>query len=251
MVFQQVTGIEVIAATLLLALAYVLGGHRRATAMRHRRAWLSVGAGVSVAYVFIELLPELREAHEKFLGAVAHQNLPIPEHRVSLAALLGFITFYGLEHLVDWSRRSGSKRMTGDHSRPVFWLHIGGFAVYSGLVSYLLMRWETRGLVALALYCTAMVVHFLGADHALRREHGSAYDQVGRWVLAGAVIAGSAIGAFFEIPIGTLSTLQGLIAGGVVINSTIMELPRQNDGRFGAFCLGAIGYSALLILAKQ
>jgi hypothetical protein len=251
MVPQQVTGTEVIVATLLLALAYVLGGHRYAINMRHRRAWLSLGAGVSVAYVFIELLPELREAHEKFLGAVAHQNLPIPEHRVSLAALLGFITFYGLEHMMDWSRRSGSKGLTGEHSRPVFWLHIGGFAVYSGLVSYLLTRWESRGLVALALYCTAMVVHFLGADHSLRREHGAAYDQVGRWTLAGAVIAGSVIGTLYEIPVATLSTLEGLIAGGVVINSMIMELPRKNDGRFGAFCLGAIGYSVLLILARQ
>ena len=241
---------SVVIATLVLALAYVVGGQLRAEPVRHRRRWLSLGAGVSVAYVFIQLLPELREAHGKFVGATEHLNLPFPQHRVSFSALVGFITFYGLANMVDWSHRSGPQGSEGEHRKPIFWLHVGGFAVYSALVSYLLMRWEERGAIALALYCTAMVVHFLGVDHMLRREHGAAYVQTGRWMLAGAVLVGSALGAIHEIPVDTLSTLEGLIAGGVVINSMIMELPKQNDGRFGAFCLGAIGYSLLLVLAQ-
>jgi hypothetical protein len=245
-----VTSPSVIVAVLALALAYVLGGWLRVEHVRHRRRWLSVGAGVSVAYVFIQLLPELNEAHGKFLTATASRNLPFPEHRVMGAALAGFVLYYGLENLVDWSRRSmHGKHLTG-HSIPVVWLHVGGFAAYSILVSYLLVDWQDRGTVAVALYGTAMFLHFLGIDHALRREHRSAYDSKGRWVLAGAVILGWVMGSVEMLSVEALATLQGLISGGVIINSMVMELPKEKEGRFVPFCLGAFAYSILLILAQ-
>jgi hypothetical protein len=34
----------------------------------------------------------------------------------------------------------------------------------------------------------------------------------------------------------------------VIITSMIMELPTEKEGRFWPFCLGAIGYSLLLLL---
>ncbi len=45
-----------------------------------------------------------------------------------------------------------------------------------------------------------------------------------------------------------LATLLGLNCGGVIINSMIMELPTEKEGRFWPFCLGAIAYSLLLLL---
>ena len=235
---------------LALALVYVFGGKLQIDRFRHRRRWLSVGAGVSVAYVFIQLLPELGEAQEQFLEATVHRNLPFPEHRVAFAALVGFVLYYGLEHLVEWSRRSAGTEELGGHSEPVFWLHIGGFAAYSALVSYLPAHWPESGPKALGIYCAAMFVHLLGVDHSLRREHGALYDRRGKWVLAVAVLFGSALGSLFEVPVVFLSTFRGLISGGVIINSMIMELPKEKEGRFGAFCLGAMGYAVLLIVVS-
>ena len=237
-----------ILTTLALALVYVFGGRLQFERFPHRRRLLSLGAGLSVAYVFIQLFPELREAHEQFLEATAHRNLLFPEHRVAFAALVGFVLYYGLEHLVAWSRGSVEGEEPGGHAEPVYWLHIGGFAAYSALVSYLPFHMPEAGLKVLGLYFAPMFVHLLGVDHSLRREHGALYDSKGKWVLAAAVLAGAALGSLFEIPIPILSTLRGLISGGVVINSMIMELPKENEGRFGAFCLGAIGYAVLLIV---
>ncbi|MEJ2007539.1 MAG: hypothetical protein P8Z30_05170 [Acidobacteriota bacterium] len=244
------TSPSVTVAVLALALGYVLGGWLRVEHVRHRRRWLSLGAGVSVAYVFIQLLPELREAHGKFLTATAHRNLPFPEHRVMGAALAGFVLYYGLENLVDWSRRSMREKGLTQHSKQVVWLHVGGFAAYSLLVSYLLVDWQDRGTGAVALYGTAMFLHFLGIDHSLRREHGSAYDNEGRWALAGSVLLGWVMGSVEMLSVEVLATLQGLISGGVIINSMVMELPKEKEGRFAPFCLGAFVYSILLILAQ-
>ena len=45
-----------------------------------------------------------------------------------------------------------------------------------------------------------------------------------------------------------LATLLGFNSGGVVINSMIMELPTEKDRHYWWFCLGAFGYSLLLLL---
>ena len=248
---RNVEKLYVTIAMLALALAYVLGGRIRAEHVRHRRRWLSLGAGVSVAYVFIQLLPELNEAHGKFLTATAHRNLPFPEHRVMGAALAGFVLYYGLENLVDWSRRSMGGKGLARHSPPVVWLHVGGFAAYSIIVSYLLVDWQEQGTVAVALYGTAMCLHFLGINHALRREHGPVYDSKGKWVLAGSVLLGWVMGNVELLSVVVLTTMQGLISGGVIINSMVMELPKEKEGRFAPFCLGAFAYSILLILAQS
>ena len=50
-----------------------------------------------------------------------------------------------------------------------------------------------------ALYAIAMGLHFIGVDHSLQREHGATYMRVGRFVLAGAALAGWSVGMMTEI----------------------------------------------------
>ena len=102
------TFLKPILATLILALAYIFGYRLRISESIHPRRWLSFGAGVAVAYVFAELLPELAEYQERFIAATAQQALLFAERRVFLAALIGFVLYYGLENLVAWSRASSA-----------------------------------------------------------------------------------------------------------------------------------------------
>jgi len=65
--------------------------------------------------------------------------------RVYTAALLGFIVFYGLENLVAWSRERVEPDDRGrDWTNPVYLLHVGGFALYAWLVTYLVMELPTE-----------------------------------------------------------------------------------------------------------
>jgi hypothetical protein len=66
--------------------------------------------------------------------------------------------------------------------------------------------------------------------------------------MAAAVLAGWMIGAHLPVPPVTLATLLGVVSGGVVVNSMIMELPDEKNGRIGAFVLGAGGYALILLL---
>lgn len=241
--------VEPLVAAVVFAGIFLGGGalHARCSP----RTAISIGAGVSTAYVFVHMLPEMSEAGEAFVAATAHRNLPLSELRIYGAALAGFLVFYGLENLVTWSReRAGGRAEDREAPRPVVLLHIAGFAAYAGLASYLMVRAVTDRPVPIALYAVAMGLHFLGVDHALRREHGAFYDRAGRFVLAAAALAGWGIGTVTELSRPTVITGLGIVSGGVVMNSMVMELPDEKDGRFWPFVVGAVSYAALLALVR-
>jgi hypothetical protein len=231
-------------AICVLACTLVFGRYLRTPLSWAPRRWLSAAAGVSVAYVFLRALPEMSEAQDVFTRVTVERGLPFPEHRVYTAALIGFLLFYGFENMV--SRSGAREKKEGEPaSRLTYRLQLGGFAAYCGLVGYLMVHQRS---VPTLLYLIAMTLHFLAVNHSFEREYGSIYDHGGRWLLAAAVVVGGSAGIFTSMSEELLATLLGFNSGGVVINSMVMELPTQKEGRFWAFCAGAIGYSILLLL---
>lgn len=235
----------------ILALVYASGAwldERGAEGVWTRRRWVSVAAGVSVAYVFVDVLPELGTQYQAFRAA-AGEGLLFAEQRIYVLALLAFVALYGLEHMVLASRERRHDASAAGAADPVYWLHLGGFAVYSALIGYLLVERAERGPLALAVYGLAMALHFLIVDHSLREEHGRIYDRGGRFMLAASVLAGWVAGAATPLSEVVFARLFAVLAGGVVITSLNAELPREREGRFWPFCLGAAAYAVLLILA--
>jgi hypothetical protein len=230
-------------ATFLLACTFVFGRYLRGPFADAPRRVLSAAAGVSVAYVFLRALPEMSEAQDVFTRVTAGRGLPFPERRVYTAALIGFLLFYALENMVSQSGAHGREREEPG-AGLTYKLQLGGFAVYCGLVGYLMVH--QRNLPTL-LYLIAMTLHFLAVNHSFEREYGSTYDHGGRWILATAVVVGGSAGIVTSMSEELLATLLGFNSGGVVINSMIMELPTEKEGRFWWFCLGAVVYSLLLL----
>jgi hypothetical protein len=202
---------------------------------------------VSVAYVFVDILPELAAQHRAFLQAVGHGVL-FAEQRIYVLALLAFVALYGLEHIVLASRERSRADAETAVGGAVYWLHLAGFAAYSGLIGYLLVERAERGAVPLAVYAFAMALHFLILGHTLEKEHGRFYGWTGRAVLAASVLLGWRLGAGSPLSDVTLARLFAVLAGGVVITTVTAELPGERRGRFWPFCLGAVGYATLLFL---
>jgi hypothetical protein len=244
--------IETLLAAIAFAAVFLFGQRLEVRRKGWRRASVSAGAGAAVAYVFVHLLPDLGEAGRAFVQATVSRTVWFAESHVYLAALASFVVFYGLEHLVAWSRLTAQGEESGDASdSPVFLIHIGGFAVYAAMVSYLMARGIGLAQASIALYAVAMGLHFLSVDHALLREHAARYLRPGRYILAAAVLAGWACGALVEVPAAIVCTLMGLVSGGVIMNSMIMELPHEKEGKFWPFVLGAALYAAIVLLATS
>jgi xanthine/uracil/vitamin C permease (AzgA family) len=68
-----------------------------------QRWWISVAGGVSIAYIFLDIFPELSKAQEE----LEHSTYPLLgylENHIYLLALVGLAIFYGLEKLALRSR---------------------------------------------------------------------------------------------------------------------------------------------------
>jgi hypothetical protein len=241
-----------IAMSLLAAAALVLI-HLFVDRMRFLRGvprsrWLSIAGGVSVAYVFLHLIPELSSGNQ-VLAREFGDVFGFIERHVYLISLAGLVSFYGLERMAKTWRRQ--LKRTGEIDRTgskVFWIHIASFAAYNSLIAYLLLHLEVRTLEKLIFFAIAMALHIVVTDFGLEEDHKNAYRRIGRWILASAVAVGWIIGYMMDIPESIVIMLTAFLAGGVILNVLKEELPEERESRFGAFLLGAGGYAALLLL---
>jgi len=225
---------------LLLACVCIFGGRLRARS--HHRRWISIAAGVSVATIFVDLLPEISEKQAKFSANAPAGAALFQEQAIYLAAMLGFVLFYGLEYMV-----AASPSEEREHGDVPFSLRIAAFAGYSSFIAYIIVDNHWSGLRSLLLYSLAMAFHLLLVDHSLAEQGHQLYESYGRWILALAVMAGWSVGMFASIPELWLARITGFVSGGVIMNSLVVELPEGRGGRFWYFVLAAAIYAFVLI----
>ena len=231
-----------------LALVHIIAGRLRFLTYVPRSRSLSFAGGVSVAYVFVHLLPELTDAQESLSRAASELAL-VAERHVYLIALLGLATFYGLDALALRSRQHQQSTAREDRTGTgVFAVHIASFALYNALIGYLLLHRESSTDTALLIYTVAMGLHFVVNDAALRHHHKDRYDSLGRWIVAAAVVGGWGVGLATEIHDAAIATLVGFLAGGVILNVLKEEVPRESQSRFSPFAAGLAFYSAVLLI---
>ncbi len=241
-------GILAFVAAAVLALVHLFAGKLRFLEGAPRSRWLSLAGGVSVAYVFVHLLPELAEGQETLAEALGG-TLAFLERHIYLLALLGLAVFYGLERSSVRSRQQRRRQGKEDVTSPeAFWVSTISFAIYNLLIGYLLLHREERGLGTLAVFAIAMALHFVVNDYGLHEHHQHMYERIGRWILAAAVLLGWLLGLLVEIPEVAIAILIALLAGGIILNVLKEELPEERRSRFGAFAIGATAYAALLQL---
>ncbi len=241
------SALATLAVALVFAAIFLFGG--RAARFWERRGhglFLSFATGVSVAYVFVHVLPVLSAIRELHTGAPDEFRKRFPEYSVYLWAMLGFLVFDGLEMAEGAPPRSGGS-LAKEQTFP--WrlsVHIAGFAVYAWLLSYL-MVWTRKPAEALGLYAVAMGMHILPVGLNLRGHHPAAYDRFGAPLLATASLAGWGCAMTVSIPTSGLLDLVAFVAGGVIVNSVIVELSQKRKGHYPFFLAGTVVYAALLL----
>jgi len=228
-----------------LAAVHVFAGKLRFLEGTPRSAWLSVAAGISVAYVFLYLLPELA-ARQSSLQEAADGFFSFVEHHAYVAALAGLTTFYGLERASKAFRRRAEHGSPHDQGTGIFWTHMLLLAFYNMLIGYLLAK-HTGTAGDLVFFVIAMALHLLVMDRGLRDHYRHIYHDAGRWLLSAALLVGWGVSTAVGIPEPLISLLIAFVAGGIVLNVLKEELPEQRQSRFSAFMLGAALYSALLL----
>ncbi|MCC4266129.1 hypothetical protein LL240_16965 [Oceanimonas baumannii] len=226
-------------AAVFLALLHVLVNIFHWERVIPRKYWLSFADGISISYVFLQLLPEIVEGvghlPESF-GPVA----PFLEHNPFFPLLIGLVVFSGLVRLMDRPAAAPEKGVA-DGSRV--WSHIASYAFYKGLVGYIIA--SMTGLVGILVFVIPMTMHFLVVDYRLLEIHKGIYQRSGRWILSAAILIGWAIGVTTTISPAVVALLLAFVAGGIVLIVLEEEFSRDHPSSFGAFLMAVVLYSVL------
>jgi hypothetical protein len=235
---------------LLFAAIYLLGGRAsQVLGESALRRFHSFAAGLAVSYVFVYIMPELHAIRQAHLNSETDyiQRL-FPEYSAYLSAMLGFLVFYGLESMVARPRRGTGN--TADHrgseSPRRAWVHIGGFAFYTWLITFQIGQ-TGKGMIPLCVFAVAMGLHLAPITNRLRSEHPAAYEHRGAILLALASVAGWACGLILHLPGPLVLDMAAIVAGGVIVNAAIAELPKEREASYWSFVTGAVIYTGLLL----
>ncbi len=235
-------------AILALAIVHAAAGTTAALGLRWQPRVLSAAAGISLAYVFLDLIPTLADGQELI---DASGLLPGLERHVFILALVGFTVAFWVETEARRSRlrqrQTGAADETGNGP---FWLGIVSFVVLNAAIGYIVASPGDDAVQPLWLFAVAMGLHFAVNDHALTEHHGARYRTWGRWLLVAGLLAGWIVGMVpaLEIPPQALALVLAYIAGGVIMNVLRHELPdTDRTADVVAFAAGAAVYGALVL----
>lgn len=241
-------GLATASSAALFAMTFLFGRdvHPLRGLIRDRRVIVSFGAGVATAYLFMRMMPELAEAQM----SIAQDALPGSAGGVIvyLAAMTGFLLVYGLDHFRRTAKQSAiGAAAGGEGGENVQGAYPYGMALYVLLLTYVLVEEPRASVAGTLLYAFAISFHFLAVDHTLRDEMGAAYDRLERFILAGMCVLGWGLSRLVDVPDVGVSLLLAFVSGGAIVNSAIMELPTERDGRFFPFVLGSLTFGVVLM----
>jgi hypothetical protein len=218
------------------------------------RYWMSFADGISITYIFLQLLPEITHLADEELHSDESHVLRFSGRLEALSAwgeqnpflplLVGFTLFYGLERGIE---RPVDRASSDGAVRPAhFWVHMVGMSLYKILLGYLMG--QITSVSGLLIFAFAIMMHFLVIDFHLLEMHRSAYRRIGRWILTGAFLVGWALSTQVEIAPSVLAMLVSFVAGGAVLLIIQDEFSESNDNSYVAFLGAVFLYGSLLLV---
>ncbi|MBA3603916.1 MAG: hypothetical protein H0W50_09840 [Parachlamydiaceae bacterium] len=223
-------------AILIFSIVHLFANKVRWVNFTAKSRFLSLGSGVAIAYIFVDLLPKLSKNETLVRGALDH-IFPYIEHHVYVMALLGFLLFFVVDRSQSlWNKRSG-----------YFLLSLSSYALLNFLVGYAVVDKDNPEVRPIVLFTFAMTLHYFMNDYSLREAHGVLYDLFGKWILIASLFLGWLTGSFFELSATAVALVSAFIGGGVIMNVTRHELPSDNSNSLGAFLLATIAYTVVLL----
>ena len=217
--------------TSALASLHILAHHFHRFFKSFELFFASFSGGLAIAYVFLELFPELEEA-EKVLGKSIH-----------VITLLGFIIFYGIQSLI----LQNSIRKKAIEYR-IFYTEISFLFIYNSLIIYTIPDRLGKLNSGLLLYSLSMGLHLLVNNYALQKKHAPRFYKIACYILAFSLFLGFLMNIFVDPLLNEVISdmLTAILAGFVLFNVFVEELPHPKSSTFLWFLSGIAFYIILL-----
>ncbi|MBP7074293.1 MAG: hypothetical protein KBA81_02795 [Rhabdochlamydiaceae bacterium] len=223
---------------IVLALVHLYANKAKVFGWVWHGRFLSFAAGLSFAYVFVDLLPAL-EKGQPVLKQVFGEAIPYFDRHAYLIALLGLLFYYGIQRKTE-TQKSGK-----------FWLTISGYLLFNFFVGASLSDSTNPDIQPVTLFTIAIGMHYFVRDHQARKQDSPLFMHRGRWWLVAALFLGYGVGTSVHIPDAVVAIAVSFLAGGVLLNVLHYELPEKKQSGYFSFAAGALLYTLLLITVGE
>ena len=235
-----------LSSVFLLMLVHVMVGRIH---FLEQERWRSVGAGVAISYVFLDVLPHLSSKQYVLQEIVGTGFGAFLKHHTYLLALAGFVLYFGLAGVAKTYRASQAAVVEPSKPHSVVHILVLGLAAYCFLIGYLIGEQPDHRYEPVIIFALAMTIHLAGVDHTVRDHYPKLYDKTIRYVLATATFAGWLIGIVTTVPDIIFALVFSLVVGAIIVVAFLYELPVAMEGRrYWLFVTGVTGFSGLLLI---
>jgi len=186
---------------------------------------ISFTAGISVTYIFLELLANL------------YDGIAYLDRYIFLFLLAGFIIFHLAEKHIYQHVQNHKKT---DLTR----IHLAGLFVYHFIIGILLVAFTERSIIEGFLLLVPVSLHTALSNLGSHEIE----DYVKKVYFSLASVYGAVIAFVFRFPETVIAALTSFIAG-VLIYIVVREtIPKDKEGNAKMFVMGAVLYALLIIV---
>lgn len=228
---------------LILSAIQLLAPRLRALIGRHGRQVQSFGGGVGLAYVFLQLFPEIDNVHA-WLG----------EH-VHIVTLTSFLLFFVFEAwLIYRYRRQRAIDVSANQEHPgvppaVFWLHIGILVFYTSMVVFTVPNDVAEDFLFAAATGVALGLHCMYKDYLLRAHAGSQFQSAGRGLLIVSPFLGWMAHRIIQPSEIVLDLVIAVLAGLLMQSVFRDEIPRPDAASVQWLVFGVATFTAISFIS--
>lgn len=217
---------------LLICFIHFIAPIIRPFLFKYERYINSFAGGMAVTYIFGHLLPEIDEGHE------------VVGELIYLFILVGFLIFYWLQRKL----RSSEGKKDPSHEKFRFSITVSGYLVYNFLIIFGIPETLSESYLHIALITVAISLHLMHSDFELGVEHPIIFDNLGRYLLVLAIVAGYLCRFLLPENEELRDIITALLAGSIVFSVFRSELPHPEKTSIKWFTIGVISYGLVLAL---
>ena len=234
-----------LAATVFLMLSHLVSSLFSRYLPSEGKGFVSFAGGVSVAYVFLDMLPNLVE-YNKPIGQILLNNqwlTPFTELSIYIVALFGFLVYYGVDLFAERYQE------VRHDNKMIYRLHLIMFCVYNGLITYTMSLRALTGMTYTVLFSFAMALHFVLTDRKFCRMYPIRFNHLGRAFLNVSLLIGWFLSVIFDpVQVLFVAFMMAFLAGSILLNVFREELPNSYLARFRWFIFGVFLITLILLL---
>lgn len=198
---------------------------------RHKTKWLSFASGISIAYLFLVLFPEL------YKGVQSLSKL------VFIYVLIGFVMF----HLTEKYIYQHAKR--NQIMREIKEAHSITFFIYHLIVGIVIVRLTGMDAMVGLLFFMPLALHTAVGNLSLREIHKTVTENnLIRIFLSLSTLIGIFIAYYMEIRATVFYALLAFIIGAFLYIVIREEIPKERQGKPAYFITGLVLYLLIIII---